>query len=296
MRHKPLIEQVIVIVGASSGIGRATALAASAAGAKVVAARGQEALDTLVADAGPGQVVVTSADAADPQSMRDLAAFAVERFGRIDAWAHVAGVSQYARFQDHTPEEFRRIVEVDLLGPVYGAMAALPRLRGRGGALVIVSSEIAKRGFPLASAYSAAKHGVNGFVEALRVELAHEHVPVSLTEVQPGPIATPFFEHARTKLGVRPSCPPPVYAPERAAAVILQAAQHGCHTLIVGGAAKAQLLLQRVSPQAMDLFSRATAFRLQRSNEPKGSADSNNLDGPVEGDDRVRGDVTTTHR
>ena len=151
-------------------------------------------------------------------------------------------------------------------------------------------------GFPLASAYSAAKHGVNGFVEALRVELAHEHVPVSLTEVQPGPIATPYFEHARTKLGVRPSCPPPVYAPEKAAAVILQAAQHGCHTLIVGGAAKAQLLLQRVSPQAMDLFSRATAFRLQRSNEPKGSADSNNLDGPVEGDDRVRGDVTTTHR
>lgn len=297
MNLKPISEQVIVIFGASSGIGRATALAAAAQGAKVVAvARGREALKTLAAEAGPGEVIIATADASDHEQVSQVADLAISRFGRIDTWAHVAGVVEYARFEDHTPEEFRRVVEVDLLGPVHGAMTALPHLRRDGGALVIVSSEVAKRAFPLASAYSAAKHGVNGFVEALRVELAHEQVPVALTEVQPAAIATPFFEHARTRLGVRPSGPPPVYAPEKVAAAILHAAQHQRHTLVVGGAAKMQVLLQRLSPRLMDAFSKATAFRLQKSSEPKGPTDSNFLDGPVEGDDRVHGVVSTMHR
>lgn len=294
MKH-PLAQQVIVVVGASSGIGRATALAAAAEGATVVAvARGQEALDTLVSEAAPGVVQPYVADVVDPAQMQALAAFTAERFGRIDTWAHVAGVVEYARFEDHTPEEFRRVVEVDLLGPVHGAMAALPHLRASRGVYVVVSSEIAKRAFPLASAYSAAKHGVNGFVEALRVELKHEKAGVSMVEVQPEAVDTPFFEHARTRLGVRPSGPPPVLSAERVASVVLHAAQRGGHTSTVGLGAKQQLLLQRVSPRIMDGFSRATAFRLQRSKDAPRPYDG--LEAPVEGDDRVHGVVSNTHR
>lgn len=297
MQLKALSEQVVVVFGASSGIGRATALKASAAGARVVAAaRGRQALDSLAAQAGPGEIVVTVADARDPAQVAAVAALAVARFGRIDTWAHVAGVVVYGRFVDHTPEEFRQVVEVDLLGAVHGAMAALPHLEVNGGALVIVSSEIAKRAFPLAAAYSAAKHGVNGFIEALRVELRHDHVPVSLTEIQPAAISSPFFEHALTRLGVRPSGPPPVYSPEKVADAILDAAQHPRHTVVVGGAAKVQVMLQRVSPRLMDAFSLATAFRLQKSRDPKSPTDTNSLFAPVEGDDRVHGVVTSTHR
>lgn len=299
MQLTPLAEQVVVVFGASSGIGRVTALRAAARGARVVAAaRGAGALATLVDEVPhPERLAVVVADAADPDQVRSVADRAVDRFGRLDTWAHVAGVGEYARFEDHTAEEFRRIIEVDLLGPVHGAMAALPHLRRQGrGAYIVVSSELAKRSFPLVSAYCAAKHGVHGFVESLRVELQHERAPISVTEVLPGAVATPFFEHARTRLGVRPSGPPPVYAPERVAEALLDAAEHPRREVVVGGAAKLQLLTQRLSPRLMDALARATAFRLQRSDEAKGPDEGDALDAPVEGDDRQRGVVTTTHR
>lgn len=202
MKHKSLPDQVIVVFGASSGIGRATALAASTEGACVVAAaRGREALETLEAEAGPGEVVVITAEAADPEQVKAVADLAISRFGRV-----------------------------------------------------------------------------------------------SVTEIQPAAIATPFFEHSRTRLGVRPSGPPPVYSPEKVAKAILRSAVRPRHTVVVGGAGKAELVFQRVSPKAMDVFSRITAFRLQKSKDPKGPRDGDALDNPVEGDDRVHGVVTTTHR
>ena len=296
-KHRPLHQQVVVVVGASSGIGRTTALQASRAGATVVAAaRGEEALGTLAEQAGPGELVVRAADVTDPQQMHDLASFAVQRFGRIDTWAHVAGVVTYGSVQDTPPEDFRQVLDVDLMGPVHGAQAALPHLRQSHGALVVVSSEIAERAFPLASAYSAAKHGVNGFVESLRVELQHEGAPVSLVEIQPEAVNTPFFQHALTRLGVRPSGPPPVTTPEKVAEKILHAAEHGGHTVPVGLGAKQQLLLQRVSPKVMDAFARLVAFRAQRSSEEKSPEGSTNLYRPVEGDDRERDAVTNLHR
>ena len=295
---KPLAEQVVVVVGATSGIGRATALAAGRAGARVVAAaRGEVALATLAGELDSAAVATVRADAGHADDMEAVARAAVERFGRIDTWAHVAGVGEFARFEDHTPDELRKVVEVDLLGPMYGARAALPHLRREGrGALVIVSSETARRAFPLLSAYCAAKHGVDGFVEALRAELQHDGVPVSLTQVLPGAVATPFFEHARTRLGVRPSGPPPVVRAERVAAAILQAAEHPRREIVVGGAARMQLALQRLSPRLVDAVVARTAFRLERSDEPKRPADPDTLDEPWEGDDRVRGVVTTTRR
>jgi NAD(P)-dependent dehydrogenase (short-subunit alcohol dehydrogenase family) len=295
MDRKPLDQQVIVVFGASSGIGRVTARLAAERGAKVVVAgRDFAALETLAADAAPGAIEVAVAEVTNPAQVRSVADLAVSTFGRIDTWAHVAGIAEYARFEDMTEDEFRRVIDVDLLGPVWGAKAALPHLRD-GGAFVVVSSEIAKRSFPLASSYSAAKHGVDGFLEAIRVELQHEKVPVSVTQIMPAAVGTPFFEHARTRLGVRPSGPPPVYSPETVAEAILRAAEHGGRDVAVGSAAKVQLVLQRLSPRVMDAFTRATAFRLQRSKEPKAVGDDALFDSP-DGDDRERGVVSTTKR
>ena len=296
---KPLSEQVIVVFGASSGIGRVTALEAARRGARVVAAaRGAEALKTLAEEAGaPDRFATMVADAADPEQVRAVADGAVAQFGRLDTWAHVAGVAEHARFEDMPLEDFRRVIDVDLLGPVHAAKAALPHLRrAGGGAFVVVSSMIAKRSFPLLSSYSAAKHGVNGFLESLRVELRHDEVPVAVTEIQPAVIDTPFFEHARTRLGVRPSAPPPVYPPEKVAEAILRAAEHPKREVVVGGVGKVQLLTQRLSPRIMDAFSRVAMFRLQRSRDPKSLDDTDGLYRPVEGDDRRRGVVSNLRR
>jgi NAD(P)-dependent dehydrogenase (short-subunit alcohol dehydrogenase family) len=295
---KPLSQQVIVVFGASTGIGRVTALEACRRGARVVAAaRGEDALDSLAAEAGaPDRFAVRVADAGHADEVRAVADAAVAQFGGLDTWAHVAGVAEHARFEDMRLEDFRRVIEVDLLGPVYAARAALPHLRQDGGAFVVVSSVIAKRSYPLVSSYSAAKHGVNGFLESLSVELQHDRVPVAVTEIQPATIDTPFFEHARTRLGVRPSGPPPVYPPERVAKAILRAAEHPGREVVVGGAGKAQLLVQRVSPRALDAFMRLAAFRLQMSGESKGAGDTDALDQPVAGDDRRRGVVSNLRR
>ena len=297
LQHKPLSDQVVVVFGATSGIGRATALEAAARGAKVVASgRDELALASLARDAAPSSLVTTGAEAADPAQVQAVAERAVSTFGRIDTWAHVAGVGAYAPFEEMSVEEFRRVVDVDLLGPVWGARAALPHLRTGGGALVVVSSEVAKRSFPLASSYSAAKHGVDGFLEALRVELQHEKAPVSVTQVMPAAVDPPFFENARTRLGVRPSGPPPVYAPETVAKAILHAAEHGGRDVAVGSAAKVQLALQRLSPRLMDAFARVAAFRLQRSSEPKGPGEGDALFRSPDGDDRTRGVVRNLRR
>lgn len=292
--HEPIDQQVIVVLGASRGIGRTTALMAARRGARVMAAaRDREALESLVDEAGPADVAIAVADASELAEVREVAEQAVSRWGRIDTWAHVAGVSVYARFEDITPDEFRRVVDVDLMGPVYGAMAALPHLRRQGGAYIAVSSEVARRGLPLQTAYSAAKHGVDGFLEALRVELQHDDVPVTVTQIMPGAIGTPFFEQARTRLGVRPSGPPPVYPPEKVAEAILRAAQQPKRDVIVGAAAKAQLLAQKVSPRLMDAFTRATGVFLQKSRQPKQPWDGDAVFEPPHGDDRERGEVTT---
>ena len=298
-KRKPLADQVVVVFGASSGIGRVTAIEAARRGARVLAAaRGGAALASLAEEVGaPDRFETIVAEAADPDEVRRVAERAVERFGRLDTWAHVAGVGEHARFEDMTPEEFRRVVEVDLLGPVYAAKAALPHLRrSAAGAFVVVSSVVAKRAYPLLSAYSAAKHGVDGFLESLRVELKHDGVPVAVTQILPAAVDTPFFEHSRTRLGVRPSGPPPVSPPERVAEAILSAVEKPRRDIVVGGAAKVQAGLQRISPRVMDALVRATAFRPQRSSEPKRPEDRDALDAPVEGDDRRRGVVTTVRR
>ena len=287
IRLKPVDQQVIAVVGASSGIGRETAIQAAARGARVVvAARDGEALDSLVrhiaSQGGTAEAVV--ADVVDIDQMRAVAARAEEAFGGLDTWVHAAAVALFARFEQTTPEEFRRVVEVNLLGQVHGAMAALPHLRRRGqGALVHVSSLEARRTFPYHSAYGASKHGVEGFLEALRVELRQEGVPISVTNVMPGSINTPLFDKGRSKLGVKVMPIPPIYQPGTVADVILHAAEHPARDLVAGGAAKGFLLGQALSPRLLDATLVRVGFRTQRTDEAPDANAADNLFEPVAG-------------
>jgi NAD(P)-dependent dehydrogenase (short-subunit alcohol dehydrogenase family) len=293
---KPLNEQVVVIFGASSGIGRETALQFSKSGAKVVvAARGKNGLDSLVEDIEQqgGEALAVIADASDFNQVQNVARQAVERFGGIDTWVQTAAISIYARFEETTPEEFRRVLEVNLLGQIHGALAALPHLRQRGqGALIHVSSVESTVSLPLQSAYAASKHGMAGFLDSLRLELEDEGVPIYVTDVKPAGINTPLFNHARTKLGVKPQPAPPVYQPSVVAEVILHAAEHPTREITAGGAAQAFILSRRLSPAFTDAVVRRTMIKGQQTNEPKASDAPDNLFQPIDNRGRVGGDFS----
>jgi short-subunit dehydrogenase len=290
---RPLPNQVVVLTGASSGIGRETAYHFARHGAALVlAARKEPALHEVVEDVASrgGRAIAVPTDVADPAQVAALAERAAEHFGRIDTWVNAAGVGVYGAVEQHTPEEMRRIVEVDLLGTMYGSRAALPHLRRAGGALINVSSVTGKVAVPLQSAYSAAKHGIVGFDNALRMELERVGAPVSVTTILPYGITTPFFNHARSKLGVLPRPTPPAYRPEAVAEAIVWAAEHPAREIVVGGAAKAIILLERLSPRLVEwgMTVRGIGFALQKSDRPDDGVD--NLFAPAPDDYRVRGE------
>jgi NAD(P)-dependent dehydrogenase (short-subunit alcohol dehydrogenase family) len=282
-------------MGASSGIGRATALRFAAEGARVVvAARGASGLESLVREIrdGGGEATAVVADVTDLDQVRAVADAAVAAYDRLDTWVHLAGVLLVAAFEDTTAEEFARVVDVNLMGQVYGAMAALPHLRrDGGGALIHVSSMGAKRSIPLQSAYCASKHGIDGFVEAMRVEFQHDNVPVSVTNVMPATINAPLFDNARTKLGVKPVAPPPVYPPELVAEAIVYAAQHPVRDIVVGGAAKALIMTQAVAPRLLDAILRRAGYRVHYTDDPKPADAPDNLFAPLPEHDMVSGSV-----
>src|SRR5215204_1319614 len=293
MQLKPIEEQVVVLMGASSGIGRETALRFAERGAKVVvSARSEKGLASLVEeiqDKG-GEAVAIPADVSEFEQVRAVADGAVEEYGRLDTWVHLSAVILFAAFGDTTPEEFQRIIDVNLMGQVHGAMAALPHLRREGrGALVHVSSMGARRSIPLQSAYCASKHGIEGFLESLRVEMEHEGLPIGVTNVLPATINTPFFDKGRTKLGVKPVAPPPIYQPGIVADAILHAAEHPARDLVVGGAAKALLASLAVSPRLLDAVMKMVGFEIHYTDEPKSEDAPDNLFAPIEGHDTVEG-------
>lgn len=218
MQLKPIAQQVVVVVGASSGIGRETALQFAKRGANVIAtARSQPGLDSLVAEIERtgGTATAIAADTSDFEQVKGIVDTAIARHGRIDTWVQNAAVEIYASFDDTTVDEFRRVMEVNYLGHVYALKAVLPQLKQTGGALIHVTSVEAVRSLPLQSAYAASKHAVNGLLEAVRVELKHDNVPVSITEIQPAGINTPLFDKAITRLGMKPQGTPPLYSPVR---------------------------------------------------------------------------------
>jgi short-subunit dehydrogenase len=295
-RLLPLSEQVMVITGASSGIGLVTAKQAAAQGARVVlAARNardlQAAVDSIRQHGGRAIAVV--ADVSERSQVEQIADTAVREFGRIDTWVNNAAVSMYGRITELSIDDMRRQMDINYWGQVYGSITAVRHLRDRGGAVINVGSALSDRAIPLQANYCAAKHALKAFTDALRMELEEEGVPISVTLVKPASIDTPFFDKARTYLGVEPQPVPPVYAPEVASEVILEAAQRPIRELIAGGAG-AKLSAARFLPRAADLYMERWTFDSQRTDTPaEGRPD--NLYGPVAADGGERGGNWTGH-
>lgn len=294
MQLKPISQQVVAVVGASSGIGRETALRFAKRGAKVVvAARSESGLKSLVDEIrdGGGDATAVVADVIDFEQVKAVADKAAEVYGRLDTWVHAAATGVLAPFDKITPEEFKQVIDVNLTGQAYGAMAALPHLKREGrGALIHISSVEARRSIPLQSPYSASKHGVEGFLESLRVELKHDGWPISVTNVMPSVINTPYYNKVRTKLGVKPTGVPPYYEPGLVADAILYVAENPTRDFIVGDVGKVIDILQKISPQLMDNLLLAIGFAGQRTNEPKSEDAPHNVFEPIQGYDRVEGD------
>ena len=294
MQLKPIEQQVVAIIGASSGIGREAALRFARRGAKVVvAARSEPGLASLVNEIhqSGGEATAIVADVSVFEQVQAIADKAVAMYGRLDTWVHSSASAIIAPFEQVTPEEFKRVVDVTFMGQVYGAMVALPHLKREGrGALIHISSMEGRRALPLQSAYSSAKHGVEGFIESLRVELQHEASGVSVTSIKPAVINTPFYNNALTKLGVKPTGLPPYYAPSLVADAILYTAEHPTRDFIVGDVGKILDILQRLSPGLVDAFLVVAGFQGQRTDELKSADAPHNLYEPVAENDRVEGD------
>ncbi len=295
MNLKPISQQVVVIVGASTGIGRGAALDFAKQGAKVVAAaRNQHALDSLVKQikAQGGEAVSVVADVADFEQVEAIAQTAIAIFGRIDTWVQNAAVGIVAPFSDTDLDEFRRVIDVTLMGQVYGAKAALPHLKKEGqGSFISISSVEGIRSIPLQSAYSTAKHGVEGFLESIRVELQHEGANINVASIKPAVINTPFYNHARTKVGYKPTGVPPYYDPQLVVAAILYAAEHPTRDYIVGDVGRVLDIAQRLAPGLLDrLLTTPLGFKGQTTDIPKSEQAPDNLFEPMPGYEQADGD------
>ena len=280
--------QVVVVTGASGGIGRATALAFAARGAKVaLIARGQAGLDGAVRqiEKAGGTALAIPADVADPDQVEAAAAKTEQDLGPIDVWVNVAFTSVFAPFHQITPAEFKRVTEVDYLGYVYGTMAALSRMRPRDtGTIVQVGSALAYRGIPLQSAYCGAKHAIQGFNESLRCELLHEKSNVHVTMVQMPAVNTPQFDWVLSRLP-KPAQPvPPIYQPEVAARAVLHAAdQPKRREYWVGGSTMGTLVANAVAPGLLDRYLAKTGFSSQQVDRPEPAGHATNLWEPADG-------------
>jgi len=268
---KKLKDQVIVLTGASSGIGLVTARMAARRGARLVlAARSEEALRQLVDEitAAGGEAVYVVADVSREADVQRIAETAVQRFGGFDTWVNDAGVSVYGGLLEVSLEDQRRVFDTNYWGLVHGARAAAEHLRSRGGAIINIGSALSDRAIPLQGAYSASKHAVKGFTDALRMELEKEGAPVSVTLIKPGAIDTPYKHHAKNYMAMEPKNPPPVYAPETVAEAILHCAERPARDVFVGAGGKAISMFGVKAPRLMDRLMRRWAFDIQKSDRP----------------------------
>lgn len=279
LRLRPLSDQVIVITGASSGIGLATARAAAEKGARVVlAARTRAALDEAVSgiEATGGQAIAVECDVGSREDHARVAQAALDRFGRIDTWVNNAGVGVWGRIEEVSEEDMRRLFETNFWGQVYGSLQAVPHLERNpgGGALINIGSMASDRAFPLQGIYSASKHAVKGFTDALRMELEERKAPVSVTLIKPAAIGTPMPQHVKTYADVEPRFPPPIYAPEEVAAAVLFAAEHPRRDIFVGSAARGASAIGQMAPRLTDLFSELFLFKGQLGDRPPTPGDN----------------------
>lgn len=274
---KDVEDQVIVIAGASSGIGLTTARMAADRGARVVlAARSEDALAELAAeierDGGDAEFVV--ADVSDREDVREIRRAAEEAYGGFDTWVNVASVFVYGRLQDVPVEDMRELFETNVWGLLYGSLEAAEHLKERGGSIINIGSAVSDRALLLQGSYSASKHAAKGFTDALRMELEKEDAPVAVTLVKPGAIDTPYPEHAKNHMDQAAALPDPIYAPETVARAVLHAAEHGDREVAVGAGGKSISLLGTFAPRLADRLMETVFYRLQRKERPPRATES----------------------
>jgi short-subunit dehydrogenase len=274
LQLKPLAEQVLVLTGATSGIGLVTARAAAKAGAKLVlAARNQQALNDLcyeLENVHGTETLGVAADVGTESDVRSLADKALERFGTFDTWVNDAGVSIYGNLADVSTEDSRRLFDTNFWGVVYGSLAAAKHLRVTGGALINIGSTLSDRAIPIQGMYCASKHAVKGFTDALRMELEAEAAPVSVTLIKPAAVDTPYRQHAKNYLETEPVNPPPVYAPETVANTILYCAENPVRDVFVGAGGKMLAMMGEYAPRLTDVYMEKVMIDSQKGTEPAG--------------------------
>jgi short-subunit dehydrogenase len=299
MNLKPVKDQVIVITGASSGIGLATAIEAARQGARlVIASRDDEDLEAAAQRLRTEQAEVeaVAVDVADRAGMEYLAQQAEARFGGFDTWINNAGASAYGRLAEVPTDDARQVFETNYWGVVHGSLVAAERFRKRNGnyagCLINIGSVLSDRAVPLQGHYAASKHAVKGFTDALRMELEKEGVPVVVTLVKPSAINTPYPEHAASYMEAAPTVPPPVYAPEVVARALVAVSARPTREITVGAGGRALALMGQLAPRLTDKVMEATMFDLQQREDRPARQDEGHLQEPLpDGGAHVHGEA-----
>jgi len=289
MKKKPLSEQVVVVTGASAGLGRAVARLAARRGAcVVVVSRGGDGLEAAAAELAPNALAVT-ADVASLDDCHRIVEETLDRFGRIDTFCANAMVTVYQEARDLKPEELRRVFDVNFFGGVNCYWAALPHLIEARGTFVQVASALSYRGIPLQAAYCSSKAALRTFYETARVEHEKHGIPVDISIVLPGAINTPQFDMARQYVGKQPQPVPPIYEPEPFAEGVVHCFEHPIRELPLGWGAQKLLWGQKLSPRAGDLLLLRNGWKGQNTGEDKPVGSPDNLFEPLPGDRGARG-------
>lgn len=280
--------RVIVVTGASAGVGRATVQAFAREGARIgLIARGRAGLEGAKRDVEKlgGEALVLPLDVADAAAVEKAAEQVEKQFGPVDVWVNNAMASVFSPIKEMTPDEFKRVTEVTYLGFVYGTLAALKRMLPRDRGIVIqVGSALAYRGIPLQAAYCAAKHAIQGFCDSLRCELIHDQSRVRLTMVEMPALNTPQFSWVKSRLPRKAQPVPPIFQPEVAAEAIVFASHNSRREIYVGMPTVEAIVGNKIAPGLLDHYLARTCYDSQQHDGPEDPNRAHNLWEPVDAD------------